>query len=306
MTAASSAPRRVIDTHLHVWNVDAPWMAWLDERPSSWDVVRRDFDIDELTKCLDSVGVADLMLVQACTDLRETQELLRLAAGETRVRGVVGWASLRDPATTARHIDSLLNSPSRGLLKGIRNNHRWKPDGDVLATREVIDACRVVEERGLCFDVHVEDDRDLPLVLAVAEALPELTVIIDHLGKPRIARGRHFSDWRRWMQRLAELPNVYVKYSGWSTFLARADASDVAPYVATTIEMFGASRVMYGGNWPVALVTDSYRATYEASCQAVEHCSSAELEYLFHRTAMDCYGLADPQPLRETDRSRPR
>ena len=300
MTVANSAPRRVIDTHLHVWKVDAPWMAWLDERPSSWDVVRRDFDFDELLTCLDSVGVADLMLVQAGTDIRETQELLRLAAGETRVRGVVGWASLRDPATTARHIDSLLNSPGGDLLKGIRNNHRWKPDGDVLATREVIAACRVVKEQGLRLDVHVEDDRDLPLVLAVAESIPELTLIVDHLGKPRIAEGRYFNDWRGWMQRLSELPNVYVKYSGWSTFLPRVDASDVAQYVASTIEMFGAFRVMYGGNWPVALVTDSYCATYEATLQAVEHCSDAELEHIFHRTATNCYDLADREPTCES------
>src|SRR4051794_18500056 len=33
----------VIDAHVHVWKLDAPWMDWLRARPETWDVIRRDF-----------------------------------------------------------------------------------------------------------------------------------------------------------------------------------------------------------------------------------------------------------------------
>lgn len=289
----TTAPRRVIDTHVHVWKADAPWMKWLDDRPPTWDPVRRDFGFDELVLNLDQAAVAEMMLVQAGTDVRETRELLRLAAGERRVRGVIGWVSLRDPETTERHLAELASADAHGLLKGVRNNHRWTPDGDILESPRVLDACRVLEERDLRFDIHVEDDRDLPLVLKVAEAVPGLTVVLDHLGKPRIAEGRCFDDWTAWIRRLAELPNVYVKYSGWSTFLERAEASAVAPYITKVIQMFGSPRVMYGGNWPVALVTAAYLTTFEASLRALEDCSPTDLENIFHRTAAACYRLGE-------------
>ncbi|HOO93990.1 MAG TPA: hypothetical protein PKX94_10985, partial [Opitutales bacterium] len=55
----------VIDTHVHVWQADSPWMGWLDNRPSSWNVVRRDFSWENLCTELDAAGIHELMLMQA-------------------------------------------------------------------------------------------------------------------------------------------------------------------------------------------------------------------------------------------------
>ncbi|MEO3781176.1 amidohydrolase family protein [Micromonospora sp. B11E3] len=295
-----TTPARVIDTHLHVWRTDAPWMSWLGDRPSWWEPVRRDFSFAELREELDQAGVAELILVQAGTNVLETRQLLALAATEPSVRGVVGWATLTSPAATARDLDSFTGIPGADRLVGIRNNHHWPPDGDVLADPRVIDSCRVVSDRGLPLDLHFKDDRELPLAVAIAERLPELTIVIDHLGKPRLGDQSAFTTWAASMRRLAVLPNVYVKYSGWATFVRRTLATDIQPYIDLVLDAFGSHRVMYGGNWPVALVAGNYRDTYRATLDAVAGRPDSDIENVLYRTAAACYRLPQPSPVRST------
>jgi L-fuconolactonase len=284
----TSAPSPVIDTHLHVWDANAPWMSWLDDRPDSWQPVRRDFGWPELRAVLDRAGVAELILVQAGMTPLETNRLLRLAAEQPTVLGVVGWATLTSPEAAQRDLDSF-QGPGADKLVGIRNNHGWEPDGGVLATPAALDACRVLINRGLPLDLHFADDTELPLAVRLAEQLPELTCVIDHLGKPRLGHPAAFASWSASMKRLSALPNVYVKYSGWATFVHRTLASDVRPYIDVVLDYFGSGRVMYGGNWPVALVSGGYQQTYQATFDAIADRPAAELADVRHRTATACY-----------------
>jgi L-fuconolactonase len=281
-------PIPVIDTHLHVWDVNAPWMAWLNDRPETWQPTRRDFTWRELRTELDDARVANLILVQAGMTPIETRQLLRLAAEQPSVRGVVGWASLTSARATARDLDSFAG-PGADKLVGIRNNHGWAPDHEVLADPGVIHSLRVIAERGLTLDLHFRDHTELPLAVTLAERLPELTYVIDHLGKPSLGDNDALPAWAASMDRLSRLPNVYVKYSGWATFIHRTLASDVRPYIDLVLDLFGSDRVMYGGNWPVALVSGSYRRTYQATVDAIANRPRPQLEDVLHRTAERCY-----------------
>lgn len=286
---------RVLDTHAHVWRASAPWMRWLADRPATWDVVRRDFTWEQLRGVLDAAGVAELILVQAGTDPQETRELLALAAVEPSVRGVVGWASLRSPQATEDDL-ALLAGPGAEKLVGIRNNHGWAPDGDVLATPAALGSCRLLGQRGLPLDLHVRDFTELPLVLALVEAVPEGRYVIDHLGKPALDEPGAFAPWAASMAALAGHPQVYVKHSGWATFVHRTVAADVRPYVEHVLERFGARRVMYGGNWPVALVAGGYAETYRATLDAITGLAVGDLQEILAGTAERCYLGADRMP----------
>lgn len=293
------APGRVIDTHLHVWDVAAPWMSWLNDRPLWWNPVRRDFTFTELREELDRAGVEELLLVQACTTTQETHQLLELAAEHDRILGVIGWATLSSPGATERDLDAFAVAPGAGKLVGIRNNHGWEPDGKVLETPGVVASCQAVADRGLTMDVHVADDTELPLVVTLAERVPELTIIVDHLGKPRLGDQSAFRSWSASMRQLAALPNVYVKYSGWATFTRRTLPTDVKAYIDVALDEFGSRRVMYGGNWPVALVAGSYGDTYRATLEAVADRTTTELQDMLHDTAISCYFEIGPRDQRK-------
>ena len=285
---ANGAPTRVIDTHLHVWQVDAPWMSWLNDRPDSWQVTRRDFPWTELRTELDHAGVDELVLVQAGMATEETLQLLALAQTQPRVLGVVGWATMRSPQALSRDLDALDSAGSTKLV-GIRTNQGWAPDGDILTAPGVTDSCRVLAERGLPLDVHVQDCTQLPLAIALIDRVPDGRYVIDHLGKPLLSQPDAFEDWARSMTTLSQHRNVYVKLSGWSTFVNRVRASDVRPYADLVLDTFGADRVMYGGNWPVALVGGTYQQTYRATLEAIAHRPAEQLEDVFHRSAAACY-----------------
>lgn len=280
----------IVDTHVHVWRFDAPWMAWLNDRPDSWDVVRRDIPWSELRGELDRANVRNLILVQASPDCEESRTYLQLAAEQPAILGVVGWVSLRSLAATQGGL-ALLEGPGFDKLVGVRNNHGWEPDGEVLATPAVLDSCRLLAERGLTLDLHFRDQRELALALALADAVPGLTLIIDHLGKPLIREPALFGDWKQAMGELAGRPNVFLKYSGWATFLGNARAEDVRDHAAHALETFGAERMMFGSNWPVALVADSYEATYRATLAALPELDDAAWRSLLRETALRCYRL---------------
>jgi L-fuconolactonase len=283
-----SAAQRVIDTHVHVWEHESSWMGWLKDRPDHWDVVRRDFTWNELRDELDQAGVAELILMQACTTPEETRMLLAIADRQPSILGVVGWATLKSVGATERDLASFAG-PGVEKLVGIRNNHGWTPDGDVIATPEALDSCRLLAERGLTLDLHFSDYQDLPLAAKLAEQVPAGTYIIDHLGRPALDMPEAFAPWAAAMTVLSKLPNIYVKYSGWATFVRRTRAADVQRYIDFALEAFGAERIMFASNWPVALVAGSYRDTYAATLETISHLSPTDLGMVLHGTAARCY-----------------
>ena len=263
-------------------------MAWLRGRPSSWDIVRRDFTWEELRGELDHAGVDKLILVQACPTPFETQRLLQIAEAKPSVIGVVGWVSLSSGRATEQGLE-LLDRWGGNKLLGIRNNHRWEPDGDVLATPAALDSCKLLAERGLPLDIHVPDYRDLDVALRVIEEVPDNAYIIDHLGKPLLDVEEAFDPWARSMSALSEFPNVYVKFSGWATFVARTRTSDVQRYIDFVLGRFSPQRVMFGSNWPVALLAGSYEDTFDASLEALASLNDSDRTHILRDTALRCY-----------------
>lgn len=102
---------------------------------------------------------------------------------------------------------------------------------------------RALEGAGLPFDacMRVEELDDLA---AAHELVPDLTLVIDHMGNvtPATFDERYLSV----MRRLAALPNTVVKVSGYPT----DDRGFVRELLAFSRETF-AGRRMYASNWPV-------------------------------------------------------
>lgn len=278
----------IIDTHVHVWDAKAPWMSWLKDRPGNWACVRRDFQFSDLCQVLDGSGVAELILVQAGTAPAETCEMLTIAHRQPRVVGVVGWSSLQSARATEEAL-ALFEAHGDDKLVGIRNNHLWAPDGDIIARPDAREACRLIAQRGLVLDLHFRDQSELPIAFDLIDAIPEGRFVIDHLGKPLLNDPDGFAPWAQAMATLSRAPNVFVKYSGWSTFMGRADSGDVRRYVERALELFGPERLMYGGNWPVALVAADYATTFRATLDALGGVDQEGLADIFRNTAARCY-----------------
>ena len=92
----------------------------------------------------------------------------------------------------------------------------------------------------------------------IAQQVPDLRIVIDHLGKPPIATGE-FEPWSSLLARAARMPNVFAKLSGLDAGGAQEwTAVDIAPYIDRALELFGPERLMVGSDWPVANLRGGY------------------------------------------------
>jgi L-fuconolactonase len=188
--------------------------------------------------------------------------------------------------------ERLLDRWSDGPIVGVRHLAHRDPDRDLLARPEVDDALALLAERGLTFDVCAETEHLLAIVPSIAERHPALRLIVDHLAKPPI-RQRGWEPWASLIRAAADAPNVTVKLSGLNTAAGPGDgADDFAPYVDHALGCFGPTRMMYGGDWPFALLAaDSYGEIWRGLRPCLDGLTAAERREVLSETARRVYRL---------------
>lgn len=265
-----------IDTHAHVWDLSRPWMAWLRRDPFFASVARTVTVADLEAALTEADEPTDVVLVEAAHVVEESIELLAVAAGTATVRGVVGWVDLGSEQGCRRDLARLRKQDPAGALVGIRHYGSGLAD-DPLVDGRLTAAVRVLADERLVLEVHVPDATALAAVTALARAVPEVTLVLDHLGKPDVRLPiREQAGWAAEIQRLAPLRNVHVKLSGWATRLPHPDPAAVRPFVRHVLEHVGAARVLLASNWPVALVSGGYGQTIDATMAALDGLTDAD------------------------------
>ncbi len=261
---------------------------WLraDELKPIW----RDFTLDELEPEARAVGVDKAVLVQVAASTDGDQEFLAFAACNRLIAGVVGWMDLTAPDPAAE-LEVLQKAAGGQLLCGIRHLVQDEPDPDWLSRSDARQGIAAVADGGLPYDLLIRPSQ-AEAALAVVRALPELTFVLDHLGKPDIAGGQ-LEPWASWIRQMAAEQNVVCKLSGmvteadWSTWTV----ADLKPYAETAFVAFGADRLMFGSDWPVCVLAGTYAEVFDAAQQLTGGLSPAEREAVFGGTATRVYQL---------------
>ena len=277
----------VVDAHHHFWDpetADYPWMT------GAYRQLRRAYGPSDLAPLLENNGVTDTIVVQARQELDETHSLLELAATTSWVAGVVGWVDLTSP-DVAETIARVRDGDHGDRLVGIRHLVHDEPNPEWLLRDEVLGGLGVVAEAGLVYDLLVRA-RELPTATEVARRLPGLRLVLDHLAKPSIST-QQIQPWASAIGEIAGLPNVTCKVSGMVT---EADwtawrPADLAPYIGTALELFGADRLMWGSDWPVCTLAASYSEVYDATTTILSDLVGDELEWILGGCAAATYGL---------------
>jgi L-fuconolactonase len=206
---------------------------------------------------------------------------------------VVGWASLANPSEVARALDAYAGDP---VLVGIRHLINVEPDPDWIIRPNVLNGLRVLAARGLTFDYVGISPRHLGHVPVVAQRVPDLRIVIDHLGKPPIANGE-FEPWSSLLAQAARMPNVFAKVSGLDAGGAGDwTAADIAPYIDRALELFGPERLMFGSDWPVASLRGGYGKVWRETNLALARLSPDERDRILGGTAIAFYSLPVTAP----------
>ena len=211
-----------------------------------------------------------------------------------------------------------LHAASPNRFRGIRHTVTWDPHPEVgnresqgvLATAAFRAGGRVLARLGLSLDTGVCFPQ-LPELAAFAQALPELTIILNHLGGlTRVGPyanhdGEVLATWRHGIATVAACPNVYLKLGGigmprlgfdWharTTPIGSDElAQSMAPLMTYCIEQLGPDRCMFESNFPVDKVSFSHHVLFNAFKRFSMGYSAAERTALFHDTAVRAYRIA--------------
>ncbi|MER6418611.1 amidohydrolase family protein [Streptomyces sp. NPDC001137] len=275
-----------VDAHHHVWDLSVRDQDWIPDLSP----LRRNFTLDDLAPQARAAGVDRTVLVQTVTVPEETPEFLALAAAHDLIAGVVGWTDLTRPDITDE-LARLRELPGGHYLKGIRHQVQGEPDPEWLLRPDVRRGLAAVAEAGLVYDLVVLPHQ-LPACTRAAADLPQLSFVLDHLGKPPIASGA-LKPWATDLRALAALPNTTAKLSGLVTETGPDSwtLDDLRPYTDTALDAFGPARLMFGSDWPVCTEKSTYGEVLSVTQELTADLDAAARAEVFHGTATRVYGL---------------
>lgn len=281
---------KIVDTHVHVWNLSRAPYPWLEGDTS---ILNRTWTIDELAPVREAAGVTHGVLVQASGCLEDTELMLETARETPWVHGVVAWLPLTDiRSTTVLLEEQFLHEP---YFKGIRHQIHDERDPRWLLQPAVIESLRLLARYDIPYDLVGILPEHLETALAVAEKVPGLRMVFDHLNQPPISEKRLSGRWHELMREAAGHPGCYAKISGLGTAsgnFAGRTAEDILPYVAYALEHFGAERCFCGGDWPVSMLADDYAGTWQTTRSIISRlCGREDQEKIFHENAARFYRL---------------
>ena len=230
------------------------------------------------------VGTADLLLGDHVAPVLEAH----VAAGGGRFRGIRMSAAYSEAG--------MFGMPPNPAMQGLMTRPAYREGAAALA------------RMGLSLDVWCFHTQ-LGELIALADSLPDLAIVLDHLGTPEsmgVWAGREaeaLAEWAAQIGELAKRPNVTIKLGGLGmdvtggigSVLRGASSQQLAekwcPYIETCIAAFGAERAMFESNFPPDHASGSYGATWNAFKRIAAGCSEAEKDALFSGTAARFYQI---------------
>jgi L-fuconolactonase len=276
----------VIDAHTHFYDPmrpeGVPWPPRKDKLLYR-RVLPKDYPALPVPK-----PVTGTVVVEASPWVEDNQWVLDLAAKDQFIVGLVGNL----PVGRSSFVRHLKRFAANRLFRGIRIGNLKL--GATLENAVFISDLKLLADHDLSLDL-VGGTEILPFADRLAQEVPALRIIIDHLAGVVVDGKAPPADWLEKMKALARRKEIYFKVSGLVEGTGRTDAtapSDVEfyrPVLDSMREMFGPERLIYASNWPV-----SERFAQLATVQSIvrdyfrSHGRRAE-EQVFSRTARKAY-----------------
>ena len=317
----------ICDPHHHFW----------DRRAARIPYQR--YQLDEIVKDIESGhNVRSTVFIECRSMYRKDGPMEMRPVGEVEyvqgqaAAGASGlYGTVRPAAAIIGHANlnlgekvepvlAALQAASPNRFRGIRHSVTWDPHPEVentaahnkqgqLGTSEFRAGVRVLARMGFtlegwCYHPQLEE------MAAFAKAVPELTIILNHVGGllrtgPYANRDDEvLAQWRKGIAAVAACPNVVVKLGGLGMVRCGFDwhlrekpigseelAAAQAPFLSYCIEKFTPARCMFESNFPVDKVSFSYNVMWNAFKRFSKSYSASERAAMFHDTASRVYRI---------------
>lgn len=274
-----------IDAHQHYWKISRGDYGWITPEIIT---LYKDFLPNDLASHLQDHNIDQTILVQAAPTIEETEFLLELSNESESIAGVIGWLDLEDPNYQTQYSHFKKHPKFLGFRLMIQD----MPDETVILKENYIKALHYFVEEDVPIDllfVH----HQLPTVIQLLEKIPNLRGVVNHIGKPDIAK-QVFEPWKNEMRQIAKHKSIYCKLSGMVTEANHDNwkKDDFSTYIHFILDEFGMDRVMFGSDWPVCLLAGSYDDVVSVLEYSLpKDISESDVNKLFGENALRFYKL---------------
>jgi L-fuconolactonase len=280
----------IVDTHLHIWEPGKKRIAysWLENVPK----LNADFTLAGYNEAWKGMEIESMVFIQCDADQEYYQEeadwVEEQAVMDPRIRGIVPTAPLEKADGVKSILEHMTANPR---VKGIRRLIQFEEDINFCLRPDFVRGVQLLPGYNLSFDICISHIHMANTIKMVAQC-PEVRFILDHIGKPDI-KNQLLDPWKDELKTLAGFENVHCKMSGLVNEAAWENwkPADLKPYIGHVIECFGWDRVIFGGDWPVCLLSSPVRRWFDTLSDALSGCSDDELKKLFHDNAIAFYRL---------------
>lgn len=283
----------MIDTHIHLWDLERLTYSFLRELDPAeqavlgdYNAIRKNYLIENYLVDSHDSGVVKAVHVQAALGhpdpAEETAWLQDIADAHAIPQGIIGFCDLR-----RGDVDAVLDRHQQyANFRGIR----MLGTGGMLLESSFLWGFSRLAARGLVYDLEATV-KDFPDAVRLAAKFSNTPIVLEHTGLPMERTPEYFQAWRAGMRELSAADNVVCKISGLGMTDHSWSVATIRPWVEACIEVFGPSRCMFGTNWPVDSLYSSHRAVVDAYREIVRHLGGEEQQKILVKTAETTYGI---------------
>lgn len=279
-------PAKVVDTHTHFYDPTRPaGVPWPRKGSSLYrTVLPRDFVALKKYQPVNATVV-----VEASKLVEDNQWILDLAQENPVIIGFVGRLTPGD-SMFRTHLKRFAKNP---IYKGIRVNHNLIESG--LSQKQFIDDFKFMADKGLQVDLN-GGPVTLDGARRLSELVPDLRIVVDHIGNT-VIKGEEIDPlWKRNMEALADQKQVFIKISALVEGAARhrpdAVPSDVE-YYRPTLDLIwnqiGVDRMIFGSNWPVSERAADYVTLQKILVDYLQDKGQSALDKVFWKNSQLAY-----------------
>ncbi len=279
----------IVDSQVHIWaenTPDRPWAPNMENRAH----LKEPLTAERLLGLMDEAGVDAAILVPP--SLEGDRNDLSVAAAQAYPDrfAVMGRVDLTKPETASR-LATWRDTP--GLL-GVRLTFHRDDTRPALTDGTADWFWPVAEKHDIPVMVHAPER--LPVLAAIAERHPGLTLIVDHMGFARETRDDRTMAGAERMAALAKWPNVSVKVSAMPCFSSAPwPFRNLDAPLKRVIDAFGPRRSFWGTDLTRILDTCTYRQAVTHFTERLDFLSRDDLDWIMGRGL--CKALRWTRPL---------
>lgn len=287
-SSAGAGPLPIIDTHIHLFDTlrpgGVPWPEKTDAAIYKPALPQRYVELSA------AEGVVGAIAIEASPLPSDNQWLLNVARNHPVMVGVVGDLIPGSP-TYMSDLERLHGDP---LFLGIRYGNLWNRDLSVdLDKPGFVDGLKALAQAGLVLDSANPDANLIAAIVKVAERVPDLRIVVDHLPHAPIPTDAD-EKARFWenLKVLAGSPRVFVKLSEIPVRENGKLITDPHFYQASLDalwDVFGEDHVLFGSDWPNSDHVATYAQTFSIVRAYMAKKSAAAREKYFWKNSVAAY-----------------